>query len=60
MDAPNIDTLGVALVEKGFAPSLALLDINNSLSVPHGFDLPAPWNLPSRMFRFPHRGLPPR
>jgi hypothetical protein len=53
MDAPNIDTLGVALVEKGFAPNLAILDINNSLSVPHGLDLPAPWNLPSRMFRFP-------
>ncbi|MCM5689737.1 hypothetical protein M8037_13155 [Sinorhizobium meliloti] len=53
MDAPNIDTLGVALVEKGFAPNLACLDINNSLSVPHDFDLPAPWNLPSRMFRFP-------
>ncbi|WP_322886956.1 hypothetical protein [Sinorhizobium medicae] len=53
MDALNIDTLGVALVEKGFAPNLAILDINNSLSVPHGFDLRAPWNLPSRMFRFP-------
>lgn len=53
MDAPNTDTLGIALVEKGFAPNLALLDINNSLSVPHGFDLPAPWSLPSRMFRFP-------
>ncbi len=35
------------------APNLALLDINNSLSVPHGFELPAPWNLTSRLFRFP-------
>lgn len=53
MDTPNPDTLGVALVEEGFAPNLALLDIDNSLSVPHGFALPAPWNLPSRLFRFP-------
>ena len=53
MDTPPLDTLGVALVEKGFAPNLAILDINNSLSVPHDFELPAPWNLPSRMFRFP-------
>ncbi|WP_430442293.1 hypothetical protein [Shinella sp.] len=53
MDTPPLDILGVALVEKGFAPNLAILDINNSLSVPHDFELPAPWNLPSRMFRFP-------
>ncbi len=53
IDGTNTDTLGAALVEQGFAPNLALLDINNSLSVPHGFELPAPWNLPSRMFRFP-------
>lgn len=53
MDAPDTDTLGAALVEMGFAPNLAVLDINNALSVPDGFELPPPWNLPSRMFRFP-------
>ena len=53
MDTTTDDTLGITLVEKGLAPNLGLLDINNSLSVPHGFDLPEPWNLPSRMFRFP-------
>lgn len=53
MDSPETDTLGAMLVEKGFAPNLALLDINNSLAVPHGFELPAPWSLPSRLFRFP-------
>ncbi len=53
MDSPETDTLGTMLVEKGFAPNLALLDINNSLAVPYGFELPAPWNLPSRLFRFP-------
>lgn len=53
MDSTNTDILGAALVEHGLAPGLGLLDINNSLSVPHGFELPAPWNLPSRMFRFP-------
>jgi hypothetical protein len=53
IDSTNTDTLGAKLVEKGFAPNLALLDMNNSLAVPHGFELPAPWNLPSRMFRFP-------
>ena len=53
MDTTTDDTLGITLVEKGLAPNLGLLDINNSLSVPHGFALPEPWNLPSRMFRFP-------
>ncbi|WP_069335799.1 hypothetical protein [Sphingobium yanoikuyae] len=47
------DPLGELLVEKGFAPNLALLDINHALDVPCGFELPAPWNLPSRLFQFP-------
>jgi len=59
METSNTDTLGVALVEKGFATSLGLLDINNSLCVPHGFDLPEPWNLPSRLFRHPIEVCPP-
>ena len=46
----NLDTL---IVERGLAASPYLLDINRSLSVPHNFPLPRPWNLPSRLFRFP-------
>ena len=53
MDPTTDDNLGRTLVKNGLAPNLLLLDMNTSLSVPHGFDLPAPWNLPSRMFRFP-------
>ncbi|MGV1793626.1 hypothetical protein [Rhizobium sp. A37_96] len=60
MDSPTTDTLGARIVEKGFAPNLALLDINNSLSVPHGFELHEPWNLPSRLFRFPIEVCCPR
>lgn len=48
-----LDELGERIVAKGFAPSRYTLDINGSLSVPHTMELPAPWNLPSRLFRFP-------
>lgn len=51
--APLPDELGGVLVAEGFAPNACLLDINNGLAVPHDFELPAPWNLPSRLFRFP-------
>ena len=47
------DALGEQLVAEGLAGSAYLLSINRTLSVPHGFELPAPWNLPSRLFRFP-------
>lgn len=53
MEKQNTDALGEMLVANGFAPNLAVLDINHSLSVPHGYELAGPWNLPSRMFRFP-------
>lgn len=54
MTAPtHTDELGELIVAKGLAPNLYLLDINHSLSVPHDFALPAPWNLRSRLFRFP-------
>ncbi|WP_161626319.1 hypothetical protein [Sphingobium ummariense] len=53
MDNQTPDTLGETLVESGFAPNLYLLDINHALSVPRDFPLPAPWNLPSRMFEYP-------
>ena len=45
--------LGERIVAKGFAPSRYILDINGSLAVPHTMTLPAPWNLPSRLFRSP-------
>lgn len=47
------DELGEQIIAEGFAPNAFLLDLNGSLSVPHGFELPAPWNLPSRLFRSP-------
>ncbi|MEG8103620.1 hypothetical protein, partial [Xanthomonas hortorum] len=47
------DALGGLLIDKGFAPSDFVLDLNRSLTVPHNMALPAPWNLPSRLFRFP-------
>ena len=53
------DTLGELLVAKGFASNLVVLDINRALDVPPGFTLPAPWNLPSRLFRFPIEACPP-
>lgn len=53
MTTTTPDQLGETIVAKGFAPSIGVLDINGSLSVPHTFELPAPWNLPSRLFRFP-------
>lgn len=53
MDDHNPDALGDLLVARGFAPNLAVLNINSALDVPRGFDLPEPWSLPSRMFRFP-------
>ena len=48
-----MDTLATQIVERGLAASTYLLDINRSLTVPHDFPLPYPWNLPSRLFRFP-------
>lgn len=47
------DPLGALIVAKGLAPSAYLLEIDKTLKVPDDFVLPAPWNLPSRMFQFP-------
>lgn len=47
------DELGEQLIEAGLAPNGFILDLNHSLTVPHTMELPAPWNLPSRLFRFP-------
>lgn len=41
------------LVRHGFVANAYLLSINGGLCVPRHIDLPAPWNLPSRMFQFP-------
>ena len=51
--APVRDELGELLIEKGLAASSYTLDSNRSLQVPYDMVLPAPWNLPSRLFRFP-------
>ncbi|MDP3549328.1 MAG: hypothetical protein Q8R81_02920 [Novosphingobium sp.] len=48
-----IDNLDTLIVERGLAASTYVLDLNRSLSVPHDFQLSHPWNLPSRLFRFP-------
>lgn len=48
-----MDDLDTVIVERGLAASTYLLDLNRSLSVPHDFPLSNPWNLPSRLFRFP-------
>lgn len=42
-----------AIIEHGYAPNDYILDLNRSLTVPYDRDYPAPWNLPSRLFRFP-------
>lgn len=47
------DELGQQIIAAGFAANDYLLDINGALNVPRGFTLPAPWNLPSRLFQFP-------
>jgi hypothetical protein len=36
-----------------YIPSDYVLGLNGSLMVPVGMELPAPWDLPSRVFRFP-------
>lgn len=41
------------LISSGFAHNDYLLDLNRKLNVPYDEVLPAPWDLPSRLFRFP-------
>lgn len=47
------DPVVAALLEHGFVHSEYVLDLNDGLHVPYDMALPAPWSLPSRMFRFP-------
>lgn len=53
MSVEQTDELGQRIIDAGFAPNRLLLDMNHSLCVPRDFTLEAPWNLPSRQFRFP-------
>lgn len=60
MNTSTPDALGDKIIEAGLAPNGFILDLNSGLSVPRGFELPAPWNLPSRLFRFPIEVCKPR
>lgn len=51
-DLPR-DVIGERIIAAGFAPNDFILDLNRSLTVPHDWTLPAPWNLRSRLFQFP-------
>ena len=53
IEQPACDVVADALVAKGFVPNTFILDLNKGLTVPHDMKLPNPWNLPSRLFRFP-------
>ncbi|WP_206245861.1 hypothetical protein [Novosphingobium terrae] len=52
MDA-TIDTLAGQLIAADLVANEFLLDLNRCLSVPRGFPLCAPWNLPSRLMQSP-------
>lgn len=47
------DALGDALIAQGFVANEFALSLNRTIKVPGGFELTAPWSLPSRMFQFP-------
>lgn len=50
--AQHPDELGERLVELGLSPNIYILDINGALTADE-FGDEAPWNLPSRVMRFP-------
>ncbi|SAL84905.1 hypothetical protein AWB68_07489 [Caballeronia choica] len=52
-DTVQTDELADKLIELGFFPNAFLLNLNRKLQVPNNKALPAPWNLPSRLFRYP-------
>lgn len=52
---PRLDPVGDLLIAKGLVPNEFLLDLNRCLTTPDAMDLPFPWSLPSRLFRFPVR-----
>jgi hypothetical protein len=47
------ETRDELLLELGLVPNSYLLEINHHLTVPRDMLLPPPWNLASRLFRFP-------
>lgn len=47
------DAITEALVKHGLAASEYVLDLNDALHAPYDMVLPAPWSLPSRLFRSP-------
>lgn len=53
VESPPRDELGEALIAHKLVPNDFILDLNHGLTVPYDMEMPAPWNLPSRMFRFP-------
>lgn len=57
---PAPDPLGAQLIELGLVPNEFVLNLNSTLSPPHDMELPAPWNLPSRLFQFPIETYEPR
>jgi hypothetical protein len=50
---PPTDTLGDFLIAQGFVHNDYLLDLNGTLESPPSERTERPWNLPSRLFRFP-------
>lgn len=51
--APRRDPLAERLIAAGLAPNDSVLAITRALAVPDGSSLPAPWNLPTRLFQWP-------
>lgn len=47
------DEMGSMLIAHGLVTNSFCLDNNRALAVPDHMELPAPWNLPSRLFQFP-------
>lgn len=53
------DPLGGKIIDAGLARNTFFLNSNQTLSMPADFQLPAPWNLPSRLFQYPIEVHPP-
>lgn len=60
MSCSATDELGTQLIEAGFVSNGYHLSINHCLTMPRNFALPAPWNLPSRLFQSPIETNEPR
>lgn len=49
----GLDPLAARIIAAGLAPNDAVLTINRALMIGDTRTLPAPWNLPSRLFQWP-------